>query len=126
MSSKISQDQLKATADLLGVKTEAGLQVLHVLLEQAVLVEGKQKDYGPKNISNFGIFGVIVRMNDKFERLKNLLLEKDADGNIVLKKSCEVANESVEDTFADNIGYSAIGLVVRKGLWPGLEKATAK
>ncbi len=64
----------------------------------------KQHDYGPGNILAFGEFGILVRLNDKLERLKNLY-----------KKGVEPANESVEDTWADAANYAIIALMLRRG-----------
>lgn len=66
-------DQFVATlAKEIGLQTIAGREALKVALENIVLLDMKQADYGPHNISAFGLFGVIVRTNDKIERLKNL------------------------------------------------------
>lgn len=60
----------------------------------------KQNDYGPQNIARFGTRGLVVRVHDKVARLENLLYSgKTAN------------NESIEDTYIDIIGYSAIGLM---------------
>lgn len=56
----------------LGIVTSAGKEALLVALENVQLLDKKQRDYGPHNISAFGLFGVVVRMNDKNERFKNL------------------------------------------------------
>lgn len=78
----------------------------------------KQMDYGPANIamgttlSNnnqimASIKGIIVRANDKMQRLVNLILINNR----------EPTNESVEDTFMDLAVYSTIAMVVRNGKW---------
>lgn len=41
-------------------------------LKNIRLFDKKQQDYGPRNISSFGEFGVLVRSNDKIDRLKTL------------------------------------------------------
>ena len=64
----------------------------------------KQHDYGPGNILAFGEFGVLVRLNDKLERLKNLY-----------KKGVAPANESVEDSWRDAANYAIIALMLRRG-----------
>jgi hypothetical protein len=67
----------------------------------------KQMDYGPFNISNFGLIGVIIRMNDKFERLKNLVFSGK-----------EPQNESILDTLRDVSIYAKIAVLVEQGKWP--------
>lgn len=61
----------------------------------------KQNDYGHGNILKFGIYGVIVRMSDKVERLANLL-----------KKDVKAQNESTDDTLLDIVGYTVIALML--------------
>jgi len=69
-------------------------------LEVSVILAKKQRDYGPNNIARFAEKGLILRLHDKIARLENLL-EKDH----------EAANESIEDTYLDIIGYSVIGMM---------------
>lgn len=64
----------------------------------------KQTDYGPENINRFGQFGLVVRTHDKVARLENLLA-----------KGIDPSNESVNDTYMDIVGYSAIGIMVQRG-----------
>ena len=54
--------------------TLAGKRALFVAAECVSLLDSKQKDYGPKNISRFGVRGLSVRLYDKVERLANLLM----------------------------------------------------
>lgn len=61
----------------------------------------KQRDYGHGNILKFGLTGVVVRLSDKVERLKNLFGNEAAP-----------ANESVADTWLDIVGYCAIGMML--------------
>lgn len=70
----------------------------------------KQNDYGPGNINNAPggpINGLLVRMNDKMERLKNLMYN-----------GAVAKNESIEDSFVDIANYAVIALMVRRGVWP--------
>ena len=70
----------------------------------------KQADYGPGNINNaFGgpMNGLMVRIGDKFERLKNLL-----------RGGSTPQHESIEDSFKDMANYAVIALMVERGLWP--------
>ena len=82
--------------------------VIYAELQQILV--SKQRDYGPFNISRAPggpINGLLVRMNDKMERLKNLYY---SDG--------EPQNESLEDSFIDIANYSVICLMVQRGVWP--------
>jgi len=78
--------------------------------EMARLLSSKQHDYGHKNIDRFGLKGIVVRLNDKYERLANLEFTRQflADGNTVAPK----VNETIHDTLVDIVGYCVIGLMV--------------
>lgn len=81
-----------------------------VIDELGNLLISKQRDYGPGNINNaYGgpINGLMVRMGDKFERLKNLL----ASGHTP-------QHESIEDSFKDLANYCIIAMMVTRGTWP--------
>lgn len=81
-----------------------------IIDELGNLLISKQRDYGPGNINNaFGgpINGLMVRMGDKFERLKNLL----ASGH-------DPEHESIEDSFKDLANYCIIAMMVTRGTWP--------
>ncbi len=108
---------------------------LHVMI-------GKQRDYGPENITKAGERGIVVRMQDKVERLKMLLGDPDQQVKqvqalllefdytetteemfAVIDKIDNVvngnpSNESIEDTWLDASNYGDIGFVVREGAWP--------
>ena len=78
-----------------------------VASELADLVIDKQKDYGKNNIliSPFGPEkGIVVRLQDKISRLGHLL-----------QKGGEPANEPIDDTWKDIVGYALIALLVRRG-----------
>lgn len=66
----------------------------------------KQLDYGPQNISAWGPIGVAVRLTDKIERLRNLLL-----------KGRKPQNESLRDTAIDIANYGLILLLLLDGEW---------
>lgn len=87
-----------------------------VLAECRSIFVKKQIDYGPGNIAEghnkFGRVGLLVRMNDKMQRLINL----ERGGAAPL-------NESVEDSFKDLLNYAAIALLCERGQWPGVENA---
>lgn len=60
----------------------------------------KQRDYGHKNISKFGITGLVIRVHDKVARVENLM-QKENQANAVV-------GETMIDTLMDIIGYSII------------------
>jgi len=93
----------KATKELVEMETNLGT----IFAGATDLCLLKHRDYGSKNISEFGEFGVLVRMWDKFARLRNLL-GSDEEPN----------NESIDDTLVDIINYAAILQLVRSGKWP--------
>lgn len=92
----------------LNIQTSAGKIFLRHALENSCLMDGKQQDYGSKNISSFGMFGVVVRMSDKFERIKNLFNQKR-------KRS---VNESIVDSFQDISNYAIIARMLHDKEWP--------
>ncbi len=61
----------------------------------------KQNDYGHSNINRFGLYGVIVRLSDKIERLENLT-----------SKKIKPQNETLQDTLTDIVGYCVIALML--------------
>jgi hypothetical protein len=94
------------------VKFQADARFVYEELE-AILVE-KQESYGPYNISRApggALNGLLVRMNDKMERIKNLYYDGGKVGTL----------ESLEDSFVDLANYAVICLMVQRGQWPTLE-----
>ena len=70
------------------------------------ILDAKGRDYsgtedGMGNFKDFGWKGIIVRLGDKYHRLKNLT------------KAEAAVNESVEDTLYDTINYAALALVMK-------------
>ena len=108
MKIEISETSLNLVQHEFGIETAAGRIFLHRALENAKLMDNKQKDYGSKNISSFGTFGVVVRMNDKFERIKNLFKNKRK----------RAVNESIKDSFRDLSNYAIIALMLEQNEWP--------
>ena len=98
-------DPYEAIFASLGLQTDVAKEAFRVCCENIQLMDKKQQDYGSGNISAFGEFGVIVRLNDKMERLKNL------------NKMPSVKNESIEDTYQDIANYAVIALLIRRNLW---------
>lgn len=104
----INQNMFKPKYDLvnhggLGVLVEKERTILDIATEIGQLVEKKDKDYNSafsKTLKEYGDAAYFLRIDDKLNRLKNLLLRsKDAE-----------INESVEDTLKDIVGYTLLML----------------
>jgi len=102
----------KDVATRLGCKTDAAVDFIEIALQNALLFDQKQLDYGPRNMCAFGPFGVIVRANDKFERLKH----------IFNNRRFKAINESIEDSFRDISNYCIIATMLEHGRWPEYDK----
>ena len=107
---KINDDKMSFIQDILGIKTEMGVEQLRAACEAVQLFDTKQQDYGSGNISATGEIGVACRLQDKVSRMRNLLL-KD------LKGESGINHESLEDTYLDATNYCLIGLLLKRGLW---------
>ena len=86
--------------------------------EQYELFCRKQMDYGPSNIAmgtelktdeekRLSLIGLIVRINDKIQRLINL----------VIRNNREAQNEPAIDAFKDLACYGIIAQIVEAGKW---------
>ena len=93
----------------LNLTTKAAEEFVRIALANALLMNRKQLDYGPQNISAFQTIGVIVRMNDKMERLKTL--HKGG-------RRRKAQNESLMDTFRDISNYGIIAMMLELNRWP--------
>lgn len=92
----------------LGIQTQAGKEFVLLSLSDAQLFDKKQHDYGSKNIADFGLFGCVVRMNDKFRRIQNLFV----------KGRRARVNESIRDNLTDISNYAKIARLLDTGKWP--------
>lgn len=88
------------------LQTPQAKAALEIMLDLVKLIDKKQLDYGPGNISAFGELGLLVRCNDKIERMKNLH-----------SKGLSPKNESMDDSWRDLANYAVIALIVRAGKW---------
>ena len=90
-----------------------------IQLEQYELFSKKMMDYGKGNISvgtnlenedeiHVALTGLWFRLNDKIQRLKQLVL---------LKKDAKVKTESIIDTFQDLSIYGIIAQIVKNKQW---------
>ena len=107
---KINDDKMSFIQDILGIKTEMGVEQLRAACEAVQLFDTKQQDYGSGNISATGEIGVACRLQDKVSRMRNLLLKE-------LKGESGINHESLEDTYLDAANYCLIGLLLKRGLW---------
>jgi hypothetical protein len=78
--------------------------------EMLSLTTKKNADYANDddafaNFRTFGELGILVRMSDKFARLKTALYDR---------KSMSVSDETVEDTILDLATYSVLLLAYRR------------
>ena len=97
---------------------EMAKEYRNICQEQYELFCRKQSNYGPSNIAvgtdlksyndvKLSLTGLWFRMNDKIQRLKNLL---------ILGKT-NVVDESIEDSFQDVSNYGIIAQLVSRGKW---------
>ena len=97
---------------------ETAKEFQRLQFEQYELFCRKQMDYGPSNIAmgtsldtddekRLSKIGLIVRINDKIQRLINL----------VVKNNREAQNEPVMDAFKDLSVYGIIAQIVDNGKW---------
>lgn len=83
-----------------------------VLKEMREVLKKKNKDYGPTNIIETGIQGVLIRASDKMSRLKNLY--GITDGTWQPKAS---NYESIQDTWLDLANYAIIAQLLLTHSW---------
>lgn len=83
-----------------------------VLKEMGTVLKQKNKDYGPFNILETGIQGVLIRASDKMSRLKNLY--GVTDGSWQPKQG---HYESIQDTWLDLANYAIIAQLLLKNAW---------
>lgn len=87
-------------------------------IEQYSLFCRKMLDYGKGNIAlggnleekkdrKYALTGIQIRLNDKINRLRNLLIHKNN----------YVEGESIEDTFIDISTYGIIAILVGRKKW---------
>jgi len=89
-----------------------------IMRDQYELFCKKQSNYGPTNISmgtdltreedrKLSQMGIFFRMNDKIQRIKQLVVIGSADN----------VGESIEDTYKDLSVYAIIAQLVKSGKW---------
>ena len=114
---KINDEEMALVKDILGIKTEMGVEHLRAACEAVQLFDTKQQDYGSGNISATKELGVAVRLQDKVSRLLNLLEKKMKSRGHAETLIAEINHEPMEDTYLDICNYALIGLLLKRGLW---------
>jgi hypothetical protein len=90
--------------------TDLAKAALPAFLENLRTLDRKQQDYGSGNLTKFGVEGVVIRANDKLERIINLRKKGVTGGS--------PANESLADSFLDLANYALIGFLMQTAKWP--------
>ena len=119
---KIKETELNMTTDAIRFieehYPETAKEFQKIQFEQYLTFCKKQMDYGPSNISmgtgvgdainvKLATTALVVRINDKIQRLLNLVVTHDR----------EAQNEPVVDAFKDLSVYGIIAQIVRNGKW---------
>ena len=115
--SEVNMDQVDAVKYIEEEYPETAKSFKEIQKEQYELFCKKQMDYGPKNISvgtdlrtdedvKLSLTGLWFRINDKIERLKQL---------VVLDKAAQ--NEPMIDAFSDLSVYGIIAQIVHRKKW---------
>ena len=76
------------------------VQMKSIQEEALSLFERKNTDYGDAFV-NFGVIGVLIRLNDKIQRCLN-----------ISKNNVHLVDESMRDTLLDMHNYSAMALML--------------
>ena len=114
----IKNGMMTATSYIEAHYPETAKEFQRIQFEQWETFCKKQMDYGPSNISmgtgvgkavnvKLATTALIVRINDKVQRLLNL----------VVTHNREAQNEPVEDAFKDLSVYGIIAQIVKSGKW---------
>lgn len=119
----LKEDETPDVNDVVGIMEHRHPEMMgafrKIQQEQYELFAQKQMAYGKGNIMLGGdigvdedrvaaICGITIRLNDKMQRLLNLVLKGIAN---------PLKNESVSDTFMDMSIYGIISLIVERGEW---------
>ena len=94
---QIARQSLAILSQLKNVSTES------IIASNTQLFEKKNTDYG-NSFVDFGLIGIIVRLNDKINRILNL-------GGSTNTEAIMQIDEKIEDTINDLYNYCIIGLM---------------
>ena len=73
----------------------------------AILLVEKHLKYGPAALTKWGAVGILIRIDSKLQRAKNLKLTEAYIDPSDLK-------ESLSDTMNDMVGYCVLGFIIEK------------
>ena len=110
MSITLNEESIKlclielATSSLRILSAMKNASPRSIIASNAELFEKKNADYG-NSFVDFGLIGIVVRLNDKINRILNLNLLDGEQENI------QVVDEKIEDTINDLYNYCIIGLM---------------
>ena len=115
---EINMDEVDAIKYIEKEYPETSKEFQKIQYEQWATFCKKQMDYGPSNIAmgtalktkedrRLSLIGLIVRINDKIQRLMNLVVKHNRDAQ----------NEPVMDAFKDLSVYGIIAQIVDNGKW---------
>tara|TARA_Y100001938_G_scaffold137440_1_gene201604 strand:+ start:593 stop:1027 length:435 start_codon:yes stop_codon:yes gene_type:complete len=115
---EVSMDEVDAIGYIEKTFPETAKEFQKIQYEQWATFCKKQMDYGPSNIAmgtslrtkeerRLSMIGLIVRINDKIQRLMNL----------IVKHNREAQNEPAMDAFKDLSVYGIIAQIVDNGKW---------
>jgi hypothetical protein len=94
--------------------------LMEVLDEAFDLIVDRQTTYGPDNIRQQGVFGIVNRIGmDKLARIRKRLNGSVVNGEIVLEDIPlgSVNEPGIVNDFFDLIGYSVCGILLLRGNW---------
>jgi hypothetical protein len=80
-------------------------EMIKITDEVKEMLRKKNKTYGGGNITKIGKLGILIRIEEKIERLRNMI-----ENNIEDK-------ESRDDSWKDIAGYCIIGAMLERNKW---------
>jgi hypothetical protein len=110
------EELLSSVVTSLGIVTDMGKEALLESMECILLFDQKQQDYGSRNIAaftdrNMNMLATTIRLNDKVQRLLNLL-QKQA-----VNPDSAPNNESIRDNARDVSNYGLILSLLEQNKW---------
>jgi hypothetical protein len=89
-----------------------------IAFEGLKILYDRQRKYGPENIRQQGLWGILTRIkDDKIERVRAALNGSIKRGVIVLDEIADENDETFEDALFDISNYALIMIAVKRGIW---------